>query len=768
LIYKADSDLPERDQIMRTTDRDSLVPFQQSELPASTPWAGSQGNLPGPFQAGSMARVPVPHSSAVEIIHRGWRRIAIVAGCCVFLAILYCMFARPLYSGRASLLVSEAGHPLLVNGDATSIGAADPFLYTQTTVISSTPIIKAAVEKGNFNQMKTFLGVTDIVALVQNNLDVELGKKDAIITLQYDAYNSQEATIIVDSVLNAYLDYQTTQVQSTAGTVKDMLAKEYQKQMDALTAKQIALFKFKAANGTLSMTDSDKGNIVIQRLTQISSALTDADLAAITEKANWNAAQIMFKDPNQRREWLSSQYANNHSAFNDDSAHKDLTAWQLNLAALHREYADNHPAIQRAKMMIEQLQAQLAQSDQDLVDGYLATLKQNFQKSLEKKGTLQREFDDAQKAVADLNSTAVEEAKLDDDVKQGQHMIDSLDSRIKEMSVMQGSTAMNTTVVEPAAAPLSPNKPYRGRILFGSVAVGLLFGFGYAWIGEYTERCFHTPEEVQSTLGLPVFAVIPHMNRAAAAHGRLVQLDPMSPVAEAFRSLRTAINFAIPIEKTKTLLITSPTAGEGKSTVVSNLAIAMAQAGRKVIVLDADFRKPTQHKIFDIDESVGLSSVLAGTSTLENAIRRVNVDRVDVLPCGPLPANPSEILNSDMFRELLAQLTEKYDNVILDSPPVTAVTDGRILSAMCDGTMLVVRAGRCTQRVAENACDALMSVGGTMHGIVMNGVAHRALRNGYQYGYGYRNGEGRTNGDPERIRVRIHNPETGPATGLLH
>jgi capsular exopolysaccharide synthesis family protein len=194
----------------------------------------------------------------------------------------------------------------------------------------------------------------------------------------------------------------------------------------------------------------------------------------------------------------------------------------------------------------------------------------------------------------------------------------------------------------------------------------------------------------------------------------------------------------------------------------------MAQAGQRVLVLDADFRKPIQHKIFDIDDSIGLSSVLAGTSTLENAIRRVNVDRVDVLPCGPLPANPSEILNSEMFRELLAQITEKYDHVLLDSPPVTAVTDARILAAMCDGTLMVVRAGKSTQRMAENACDALMSVGGTMHGMVVNDVAQRLLRNGYHYGYGYRNGMSRSDGDMERIRVRIHDRPTAAANpGML-
>jgi polysaccharide biosynthesis transport protein len=749
---------------MRTTERDSLVPFDHPEVPAA-PWTAPNGAANGMLPAS--ARVPIPHSGALEIARRGFRRIASVAGVCVFLAIIYCLFARPLYSGHASLRVSQIGHPALANDESGSSGPAEAFLFAETTVLSSTPIIKAAADAGNFSQMKTFAGVSDIVGTVQNNLDVELGKKDLIITMTYDAYNPQEATIIVDSVLKAYLDYQTSQVQSTAGTVKDMLAKEWDKQVQVLTTKEAALIAFKAANGTLSMTDNDKGNIIMERLSQLSAALTDADLASITGKANWDAARVMLAEPVQRREWLAAQYANNHSSYNDDSTQKNLTAWELQLSTLQHEYADNHPAVQRAKMMVTELEQELAKSDQQLVDGYTANLKQKYFESLERKSSLKKEFDEQQKAVKDLNSTAVQEAKLEDDVKQGQRMCDSLDGRIKEMSVMQSSTALNTTVVEPAAAPLSPNKPYRGRILIASMALGVLFGFGYAWVGEHTDRRFHTPEEVQSTLGLPVFAVIPHMSRATASHGRLVQLDPMSPVAEAFRSLRTAINFAVPVEKTKTLLITSPTAGDGKSTVVSNLAIAMAQAGRKVLVLDADFRRPNQHKIFDIDETIGLSSVLAGTNTLENAIRRVNVDRVDVLPCGPLPANPSEILNSEMFKELLAQITEKYDNVIVDSPPVTAVTDARILAAMCDGTMLVVRAGKTTQRVAENACDALMSVGGSMHGMIVNDVSPRALRNGYQYGYGYRTGVGRANGDPERIRVRIHERTVQEDIGLL-
>src|SRR5262249_30432476 len=151
--------------------------------------------------------------------------------------------------------------------------------------------------------------------------------------------------------------------------------------------------------------------------------------------------------------------------------------------------------------------------------------------------------------------------------------------------------------------------------------------------------------------------------------------DPMSDVAEAYRTVRTAVYFGQSSGVAKTLLVTSPSPGDGKTTLASNLAIAMAQAGNRILLLDADFRKPTQHKIFELDKRMGLSSVLAGQAKLADAIQHTSVPGLDVLPCGPIPANPSEILNSQTFADLLEQLTGRYDHVLLDSPPVMPVTD---------------------------------------------------------------------------------------------
>jgi capsular exopolysaccharide synthesis family protein len=206
------------------------------------------------------------------------------------------------------------------------------------------------------------------------------------------------------------------------------------------------------------------------------------------------------------------------------------------------------------------------------------------------------------------------------------------------------------------------------------------------------------------------------------SRGQEVFLNPMSEVAEAYRTLRTALYFGVRDGNIKTLVVTSPTSGEGKSTLVSNLGISMAHAGRRTLIVDADFRRPVQHTIFATARQTGLSNVLNGTATLEEAIIPTDIHGLDLLPCGSVPARPSEMLNSERFATILATLGRHYDYVLLDSPPVTSVSDARILGAMCDATILVIRAGKSTRGNSVQARDSLLSVGAKLLGLVVNDV----------------------------------------------
>jgi capsular exopolysaccharide synthesis family protein len=235
--------------------------------------------------------------------------------------------------------------------------------------------------------------------------------------------------------------------------------------------------------------------------------------------------------------------------------------------------------------------------------------------------------------------------------------------------------------------------------------------------------------------------------------GQKAHIEPKSIVAEAYRTIRTAVFFGVPKDEAKSILITSPSPGDGKSTIVSNLAIAMAQAGQKILVVDADFRKPMQHNIFEIHrEEKGLADVVAGAVDLESAVKAGPVEGLDILSCGTEIPNPSEVLNSDAFARLLGELTERYDRVIIDSPPVGPVADSQILSAICNITLLVLRAEVSTRRNSQHARDSLIGVGGHLLGVIVNGVRRKNGRYGYYSGYGYYNQHGYY-GDKNKSKV---------------
>jgi succinoglycan biosynthesis transport protein ExoP len=291
-----------------------------------------------------------------------------------------------------------------------------------------------------------------------------------------------------------------------------------------------------------------------------------------------------------------------------------------------------------------------------------------------------------------------------------------------------------------------------------SLVVGLMLGLGGAMLLDWMDQRIRSAAEIAAILDVPILGVLPHMlgEEKNSNRGQEVHINPKSEVAEAYRSIRTAIQFSNPDVKIKVLLVTSPAPGDGKTTVASNLAIVMAQGGRRVLLVDADMRRPMLHKMFSIGKKSGLNEVLSGRCALEDAILHSNTENLDLLPAGKVPSNPAELLHSDNFNSVLTALTEKYDQVIIDSPPVAPVTDARILTAICDATIFVLRADKTSRRVSEYAYDVLTSVGGSVLGLVINDVpvgrGEYGYYNGYsyyRYGYSQKNGSNKDSSDAE-------------------
>jgi capsular exopolysaccharide synthesis family protein len=394
----------------------------------------------------------------------------------------------------------------------------------------------------------------------------------------------------------------------------------------------------------------------------------------------------------------------------------------------------------------------------------IAQARKTAELAQERVAELQKAYNDQQKLAMELNSDDADYDTLVADVDRLTRLLETFNSRITELNLSGGTAGGNIRVIEEPAAGLNPSKPDKIKVLALAMVAGLILGAMLVTVRELTDERLRSTDDIIATLGMPVLGMIPQMNgsQSPSLRGRKVQLEFMSDVAEAYRTLRTSIYFGTRAEPIKTLLITSPGQGDGKSTTASNLAIAIAQAGRRTLIIDTDFRRPQLHRIFEITDGIGLSSVLAGRETLDKAIHPTGLKGLEILPCGPIPSNPSEILNSDAFTKLLMSLSGRYDMIVLDSPPVSPVTDARILGAICDATLLVLKSDRSTRNSAMLAADALHSVGARLLGVVCNSVTRKKNSDRYYTGYGYgyaRSGQARL--------VNASEPRRLPANQLM-
>ena len=304
---------------------------------------------------------------------------------------------------------------------------------------------------------------------------------------------------------------------------------------------------------------------------------------------------------------------------------------------------------------------------------------------------------------------------------------------------LSGSSANALTVVDPATPPREPSSP---RVLLSTLLaalVGLLIALGIAYTLEYLDDTVKSSEDVEAATGLATLGTVIKM-KGAGGRSEIYRLAtllyPRGPAAEAYRTLRTNLEFAAVDEPVRTLLVTSSIPGEGKTTTASNLAVAFAQAGRRVILLDADLRKPGVHKVFDLPNVAGLTSLLRTDDVaIDDVVQATEEERLHVITTGLLPPNPAELLGSKRMKTILERLVAAADLVIVDSPPLQAVTDAAILSAITDGTLLVIDAERTRRGAAGHGREALAKADARVLGVALNRISTRAGSNYVYYDY---------------------------------
>jgi tyrosine-protein kinase Etk/Wzc len=330
--------------------------------------------------------------------------------------------------------------------------------------------------------------------------------------------------------------------------------------------------------------------------------------------------------------------------------------------------------------------------------------------------------------LSDLRRQAEEFARL-----RGLLLSKKLDAEI-EMNTLQKKAAIGDRALTGKA--VAPRKP---QLVIAVIVLSLAVGIGAALASHWTDVTVNAPEEMERVTGVPSLGFIPDMGRRDGAQQLVAHHSPRSPVSEAYRTLRSTLRYATMDKPIRTLIVTSAAAGEGKTVTAANLAVSIADTGQRVMVVDADLRRPSQHGLFEKERTVGLTSVLVGDLELSAALLRTDVENLTLLPAGPTPPNPSELLESAAMTETLEQLAAMCDLVIIDVPPVLAVTDACALTSKVDAVLLVVRAGKTPSDVTAQAVGTLQRARGSVVGAVLNGV--KVTRNSlYHYYYAYADG----------------------------
>ena len=692
--------------------------------PATTPPV--PGAAPGPARPGHPATPgPVEHPVAEGLAHilgRQWPVVATAALLALLLGIAYLLVAPKTYTASATLRVAPMDAQAMTGGPGggSSDAAADEdYLETECVVIKSDAVLALALDK-----------VADTRALrpgghpldtLRDGIDATVAKKGKqVLEVSFAARSPREAERIVGAVVDAYRTYNANYVATKADAILQALKTGSSTDQAHLQELRDRMQAIQQATG--QAMDGDPANSPAhQTVVSLRKAKFDADQEAVVARSTYQGfAQRTIGDPVKV---AAVNRAMGNAGYVPDPQ-DNLKKVQAELQRQETQLSDVRAQYLPGSVIVRTIQSRI---DQLTVDAIVAA-KQWQDVSEAHQHDVARSLADAQQTEIEAEVNEAEYRRLQADSKRIQAEQDAVAGQANRYELSKGVGAVNISVLDDPHADMAHPKPSRTKTLALAGLLGLIGGAAAGCLRDWADDRFRNLPAIKLAAGAPVLGAIPNIPTTVAAsaadRGQVVHFDPFGDASESYRTLRTALQFGMP-PRTKTLLVTSAVPGDGKSTLVSNLAIAMAQASRRVLVVDADLRAPVQHRLFGLPDRTGLASVLAGTDTLDDAIRRTGIHGLDVLPAGPIPHNPAELLNTPDFGDHLNDLADRYDLVLIDSPPVTAVTDARILAASADASLLVVRLGSSTRRQVESARDALRGVGARLIGVAVNGVSRR-------------------------------------------
>lgn len=599
-------------------------------------------------------------------------------------------------------------------------------------------------QSGNLSVNRQQLGVDpDLVSYYLSVLDVAPVRRTSLFeisfTTPYPGLSARMANAHADAYMDYGLDLRAQANQEALVFLQDKLLEL----KDRVESSEAALNNYRRQKGIITLDEG--GNLVVHRLIDLNNRLTEAEAQRIALESEVQLIRAENYDalPRVRRSPIISTFKS------------ELGRLEGEYAKLAGEFKAGYTPLDTLKLNMEEIRKRL----RDEIESEVAAIRAAYEAAQANEKELRARMEEQKKVALNLKDAAVQYAILAREVDTNRQLYDSVLQRMKEMGVAAQVQDSNVSIIQRALVPDQPSYPRRGLTLLLGLLLGLAGGTGLAFFLDHIDTTLKTPDEAERYLGLSSLGVVPDFSELKhksngylsgggdADNGAVVQSrperiespsdfvlshDPRSVVAESYRTLRTAILFSRAGARPRTILFTSATRGEGKSATAINTSVIFAQMGYRVIVIDADLRRPRGHKLLGMNNVVGLSNFLTGQRTLNDVTVPTSEENLYFAGSGTTPPNPSELLGSPKMEQLLTELREEFDCVIIDSPPIMPVSDPILLSTMVDGVVLVINSRATPKQLVREARSRLRKADAKILGIVLNRID---LQNGDYSGY---------------------------------
>jgi polysaccharide biosynthesis transport protein len=558
-------------------------------------------------------------------------------------------------------------------------------------------------------------------------LKIEPIRNSRLVKVHYDSNSPEFSAQVSNSLAAAYIQQNLENRFVSTEQAREWLGKQLEDLKAKVERADEDLQAFGSRHDIISL--DEKENVTMQRLAELNETLTKAEAERMAKEALYKQTQARSFD--------------SFPAILENKLIQDLKQSYIQLEAQYMKlletFKPEYPEMVRLKNQMEVLQKRLGSEIDKMVQG----IRSDYESSLRKEALLRQAFQQQKAKALEMKEKGIQYNILKREADTNRELYKGLLMRMKEAGVSAGITASNIQIVDSAELPRSPYKPNKTQNLLLAAVVGLFLGVGLAFFFEYLDNTIKTPEDLEQWARLPSFGMVPEISsnggrkrvgKEASCPVELITYGhPKSMLSEAYRSIRTSILLSSSEKPPKKIAVTSPNPGEGKTTTVINTAIALSQTGARVLVIDADMRKPRIHKIFNHENGMGLSNFLSGHGDLESIIKNSEVPNLFYIPAGPIPPNPSELLGSNLFKKMLGVLETRFDHILVDSPPVLGFADAVILSSSVNGVILTVLGGKTPRETLQRAKEALQQTQTKILGVVINRVDIRRSDYGYYY-----------------------------------